>query len=230
MNQKRMRQIAAAALVALLSCAALAAPEWQPLSVPEMAKWGATHVLIVEWNDLTTSATNTAQLFTNSVVAKTAVECVGLLLDEAFDTGNTNFTGSLAIKIGDGSVDDLFLASTELASDGTEVFVKYPPLNTYTVAYTLQTNTLVSAVTNGAALVTDGTNVFTVVSNLTVTSGSVISVSGITAASTAGELGRKLYTTAGSIISTITPNTQEAVDDNTSGKVRVYFKLFKFGD
>lgn len=183
--------------------------DWHPLSVPEMAAHGATHVAIFDYTDFSAATTtNAAVTFTNSITAKSSVECVGMLLDVAFDTGNTNFTGSCAMKIGDGSDDDLFLTSTELASDGTEVFVKYAPVNTYTVVAVNQTNTFLTD-TNG-------------------TSAAITNVRSVTAAATAGELSRKLYAAAGNIVYTFTPNLNESLSVNTKGQVRIYFKLQEF--
>ena len=186
--------------------------KWYTTSVPEMAAHrGATHYALIKYGDLATStSTNTALLLTNAVSAKTGVEFVELLLDQAFDTGNTNFTGSVDLKIGDGSDDDLFLTSTELASDGTEVWIKYGPPDSATITSTVTKQTVSLTDTNGVTAL--------VVTNATVASTAAI-----------GELGRKLYTSAGQIVFTLTPNGNEALDDNTSGEVRLYFRLTKFG-
>jgi hypothetical protein len=145
-------------------------------------------------------------LVTNAIAAKTSVECVGMLLDQAFDTANTNYTGSLALKVGDGSDDDLFLTSTELASDGTEVWVKYGPPNAGAIAVTPLT--LSAGTTN---------------------LGEVLVMTNATAAFTASELSRKLYTTSGILVFGFTPNLNESVSANVKGKVRVYFRLKEFG-
>lgn len=178
------------------------------LSVPEAAAKGATHYMQFTWEDFTVSTTNAIQAFTNSIAAKTAVEFVGMILDVAADTGNTNYTGSCLIKVGDGSDDDLFLASTELASDGTEVWVKYGPPNSATV----------SATTTNLVYLNASSNVVT--NALTVA---------VTSAGTIGELSRKLYTAAGGIVATFTPNAEEALSANTSLSVRLYFREFSFG-
>jgi len=34
---------------------------------------------------------------------------------------------------------------------------------------------------------------------------------------------------AGNVVFTFTPNANEALDDNTQGKVRVFFRMFKYG-
>lgn len=206
---KRMVAIMAGLLLMAAQRAGAVNAEWYALSVPEMAAHGgATHLAEFSWREFTLTSTNTAQVFTNTVRAKTSVECVGMLMDEAFDTANTNFTGSCALKIGDGSDDDIYLTSTELASDGTEVFVKYAPPNSATVSYT--SAILTNVPFNG-------------------TTGNVTVVTGITAAGTVGELGRKVYTAAGVVTFTFTPNLNEALTANAAGRVRVYFRMMEFG-
>ena len=101
------------------------AANWQVLGAIEASQTGANRVYIVDYTDLTTSTTNTAQTLTVSLPANTAAVLTMAVLDTAFDTANTNYTGSLAVTVGDGSDADLFLASMELASDGTEVWKKY---------------------------------------------------------------------------------------------------------
>ena len=150
--------------------------KWYPLSVPEMAAHGATHMAVFEHSDFTETTTNTATSFTNAVGAGIAVEFVKLVLDTAFDLGtdNTNFTGSVILRVGDGSTTDLFLADTQLASEGTEVWAKWPPLSAYAVTAATATNTItyLGATTNLA------TN-------------AIVYVSSVTAAATGTEKGRK---------------------------------------
>lgn len=106
---------------------AAAAPTVRPVTIQQSAKMGATHVVEIDYADFTETSTNTAESFGSSfpVVAKMGVECVGAQLITAFTTGNTNFTTSVAVTVGDGTDADLYLTSTELASDGTEVWWKY---------------------------------------------------------------------------------------------------------
>jgi hypothetical protein len=125
-------------------------------------------------------------------------------LVNAFDTGNTNYTGSLSLKVGDGSTTDLYLTSTELASDGTEVWLKFPPPHSATVTATYQTNSF---------LVAGGTT------------STLVTCNAVTAAATIGELGRKLYTSSGSIVATLTPNAEEGVSANTAGEVQIFFRI-----
>jgi hypothetical protein len=188
-----------------------ATANWYATSLPEMAAHrGATHYALIKSSDFSAvTTTNTALAITNAINAKTGVEFVELMMDTAFDTGNTNYTGSVALKIGDGSDDDLFLTSTELASDGTEVFIKYGPPDSATIVSTVTKQTVSLTDTNGVTAL--------VMTNATVASTATI-----------GELGRKLYTSSGQIVFTVTPNTEEALSANTSGEVRCYFRLTKF--
>jgi len=93
------------------------------LLADEKAAQGATHVAIFKNTDFA-SVTSTNVSYTNAlaVAAKTGMELVYFRLKTAFDTANTNHTGSVALKVGDAGDDDRYLASTELASDGTEVW------------------------------------------------------------------------------------------------------------
>jgi len=234
---KKILGLVAAMLLGMGVSVARAAPQWMVLNTAEMAKWGATHCLEIEYNDAGSVATNTAVAFTNSVAANTAVEFVALILDTAWSGGNTNYTQSAALKIGDGSDDDLFLTSTELASDGTEVFVKYGPPHSETITSTptKQSATFATNVVLQTATITYinpevTTNTAVVVTNVTLQTAAALTNLTISSSASAGELSRKLYTAAGSIVSTLTPNAEDGMDDFTAGKVRLYFKLFTFGD
>jgi hypothetical protein len=192
--------------------------QWYALSVPEMAAHGgATHMAEFSWSDFTKTNVNTAQTFTNTIPARKSLECIAMLLDTAFTIGTTNYTDSCLMKIGDGSDDDLFLTSTELASDGTEVFVKFGPPNTYTATSTPSTTT-----TNLVTLRPGATNV-----NQTVTNAVVKTVT-VSTTTTAGELGRKVYAAQGSLVFTFNPDSNQALDSFAAGKVRVFFRMFEF--
>lgn len=237
-------------------CPAMAVEVYQA-TVSEQALYGASHIVEFEYSDFTESTTNTAEAFTNvfAVPAKFSVECVGMVLEKAFDTGNTNYTGSCALKVGDGSDDDLFLTSTELASDGTEVWVSFGRPLGATIASTLsrQTGTFLTAATaqsktdlvysatpqttsityldatTSAVSVVVCTNVVvttgTGVTNIVPTTASAMTNGTIASTATVAELGRKLYTSAGNVVFTFTPNSEEALDDNTAGKVTIYLRL-----
>jgi hypothetical protein len=92
----------------------------------EKAETGANWVYEVAFGDFTSTATNTAQTLTMNIVAKQGVTLVAMTLPTAFDTSSGSmWTSSCAVTVGDGTDADLYLTSTELASDGTEVFLKY---------------------------------------------------------------------------------------------------------
>lgn len=104
---------------------AQAEPYLQVLGTAGRASYNATHIYRLTYSAFTNSTTNSAQTFSIPIAAGTSVELVCMKLNEAFDTANTNHTGSCALKVGDGADDDQFLTSTELASDGTEVWTKF---------------------------------------------------------------------------------------------------------
>lgn len=198
------------AVLALVAGVTNAAPTVRPLTLQEQANLGATHEIRITHADLASSTdTNTALVITNAAVISSgrAVECVAMILDKAFDTGNTNYTGSVALKVGDSSDDDLFLGSTQLASDGSEVLFKAgrKDVETITPSVTLQKVSMTD--TNGVTA--------DVVTNVTVTA--------TAAAPSIG--GAKLYSADNYIKITLTPNTEEALSANTSGIVRLLFRI-----
>jgi hypothetical protein len=137
---KKFTMIELIALLVLVAGVAQAA-QWRALDSMEQARTGANRVYEMDHNDLTTTTTNTAQTLTVAVKAKQAVQFVFMELETAFDTANTNHTGSLAVTVGDGTDADLYLTSTELASDGTEVWKKFGPVPTVTATATGETST-----------------------------------------------------------------------------------------
>lgn len=241
-----------AALIALILWAGLPAlavtVSVEPLNAQERAALNATHVAEIDYADFSESTSNTAETLTMSIAAKQGFEVVALVLDTAFDTGNTNYTGSCALTIGDGTDADLFLESTELASDGTEVWLKYGRA-------TWQTATTVAAVTNvndttgslfatNVSLSFDTTSITYIhpesttntlagiITNVTVSLDQAAAVTA-TSVDTADvhsaltqSIGQKVYTAADTVDFTFTPNSEEALDDNTSGKVKVYLRIW----
>lgn len=188
-----------AVLVIALSAIGVRAVELGPLPQESRAAWGATHFLRVTHADLTETDTNTAQTISSfAVTTNTAVEFVAMVLRRPFDSGDTNYTGSTLITVGDGSDADLFLTSTELNVDGTEVFIQYPPLPAYTISYTVLTNSL--------------TNIY---------------VNAITTTPTGSALGRKVYTANDTIDVVFTPNEEESLSALTNGVVDLLFKLIQ---
>lgn len=208
MKRKELRaMLAMLAVVFAFVVVASGSWRWMPCAEQESANKGANHMALFKYGDFSAcTLTNTAYYFTNTIPGGWAVEFVALAMDQAFNTGNTNYTQSCALEVGDGSDGDYFLSSTELARDGTEVYVKYGRPHDYTIALTLQKH-----------LVTDGTNTFQAVTNATATA-------------TVSELGRKLYPTGGNLVFKFTPNVNESLSANTAGTVRLYFRLLSPAD
>ncbi len=222
MKKQKCRMMVLA--MALLMAGWATAAEFRPLLEQERANLGATHEVTIKYSDLATgTTTNTALTLTNvfDVATNAAVQLVAMQLITAFDTGNTNYTGSLAVEVGDGTDADLYLTSTELASDGTEVWLKY---GRSVQAATAAISTNVTGITLQTVSLTD-TNAVTalVVTNVVVTSAAQTRLSALTDDST----GRKVYTSADTIDFKFTPNAEEAVSANTSGEVRFYFKVIE---
>jgi len=97
-----------------------------PLNAAEGAAYdGATHVVIVEDEDLTTATSNTTQTLTVSVLAKQGIELVAAVLEETFQDAGVSANNSLLITVGDGTDADMYLTSTQLCEDGTEVYLKF---------------------------------------------------------------------------------------------------------
>lgn len=193
-----MRKLMIGLAVLVLIGATTNAAEYRPCSAQERSFYGATHVVVLDHDDLTTATTNTAQTLTNvlTVAAGEAVQFVVGVLDEDFDSQNIYYTNttSTLLEIGDGSDTDLFASSTELASDGTEVDVILP--RTAETAITTTTGAIEG--TNYVKTATVATTVY----------------------------GRKLYTSAGFVAFQFTPNAEEALSWLSKGKIRLYFKRF----
>lgn len=214
----------------------------QSLTIAEQAHLGATHRVKITTADLTETTTNTAQTLgaTFLVGAKQGVSVVAMQLPTVFDSISTNYTTSTLLTVGDGTDPDLFLTSTELNEDGTEVFLKFgrgswltattaTALNSvtassgnFTTNFTLQT----LVITNIAGATTQTVTVVTNVVNLASTAVSAISTSGTAFVTSQAQTdGRKLYTAADYVDFVFTPNAQESLSQLTSGEVWIYIKL-----
>jgi hypothetical protein len=211
---KSFRIIAVMVAVIGIVSVSMAAPSVRVLTEQEKAALNATHEVIVKYSDFTETTVNTAQTFTNilPVAATQSVEVVAMMLKTAFDVGTTNYTGSCLLEIGDGSDTDGFLSSTELASDGTEVFLKFgrvrSDLNVLSAA-TVTTTTYSNMIYNAGAT-TANVSVVTAVAPTT---------------NTMSNIGMKLYTAADYVDFKFTPNADEALTQNTAGEVRVYLRI-----
>lgn len=98
------------------------------LSAQEAAWWDATHVLEVDYTDFVglTTSTNTTTIITNALPAGTLAKLVLMKLDEAFACAT--YTDSLLVYSGWAADTDGYVASTEIAADGTEIFAKVTPI------------------------------------------------------------------------------------------------------
>jgi hypothetical protein len=197
--QKQMMMAMVAAALALAAVPAAKAYTWGPISSQEAAQWGGNYLFTWTHNDLTNTTTNATQTFTLPVVSNSSVELAVFVLDEACDSGDTNYTGSTLLHIGDGTDADLYLTSTELNVDGTEIWFKLPPVNSNTVTLTLQTGVH----TNDARAV---------VTNATLTVAEAL-------------LGGKVYTVDDTVDVVFTPNAEESVSALSNGAGRAYFRI-----
>jgi hypothetical protein len=99
--------------------------------------------------------------------------------------------------------------------------MKFQPPNAGTITVTPLTKAV--GVDPVLTLQRDGANV----TNVTVATTSIALCTNATATVAAAELGRKLYASAGNIVFTFTPNSEESLSENTAGSVRVFFKLIE---
>ena len=96
----------------------------KPLPISAQAAHGATELTFA---DLAESSSITAEVVTSlfAVPAKWGVAVTHVVLETAWDNGNGAQANTVALSIGDGGDPDRFLTATELAEDGTEVWLKY---------------------------------------------------------------------------------------------------------
>lgn len=225
-----MKRWAMTVLAVIAGCGlAAAGPAWGPIgSVEGALHGGATHMLEINYGDLTISSTNTAQVFTNALTAGTGFEVIGAVLDTAFDTASTSLTSSLTLQIGTPADADQFLESMELAGDGTEVFAKFGRLDAGSITVTKQTITapVVTGLVYEVESIT-GTNMIKTITSYT---NSIAIVTNVTASySPANAFGSVYFATATNILATVTPDANQAVSSHTKGKVRVYMRQWGSG-
>jgi hypothetical protein len=154
MERDNMKKLIAGLMVLAVGTA-LAAPALRQLPWQTAVQYGATHVLEVDYTDLTGyTATNTTVAFTNTVNAPCSVEFRAMVLDQAFDS--TSYTNALSMLCNAGYTtdDDLWLDDKQVAADGTEIRNSFG--GDYTVATVTttigpDTNLLVSASTSTVA-------------------------------------------------------------------------------
>jgi hypothetical protein len=100
-----------------------------------MEYFDATHCLDLTYDVApftAQSTSNTAVTITNTLPANTLVSFVMMKLDKAWDAADTE---SVLIVSGIPTDTDRFLASTQIAADGTEVFFKNTTFEYSTQAY-----------------------------------------------------------------------------------------------
>ena len=228
-----------------------------PLSTQERAAHNATHLVVIDHKDLTETSTNTTQTLTNllKVAANTGVELVKMELVTAFQDDATNAFNSLALIVGDGTDDDVFLGSTELNVYGTEVYMK----RGRTIWSASDTNTFIATATAGSGTFVTGftPTLVNVVTGLTFTTGDVhgtnylitatpvtttavallttntfaaltnlTTTTGTAVGGTAASSRQKLYTAADYVDFKFTPSPLTyALADLDQGEVRLYFKI-----
>lgn len=91
----------------------------------QLGNEGATHKAILTHADLTEAAVTTAQTIgLASLQPKMSVRCVKAQLIVPFSCSTDSANNSTALEVGDDGSVARFLASMELNSDGTEVFLK----------------------------------------------------------------------------------------------------------
>jgi len=87
------------------------------LSKTDRELYGADVAVSFDFNDIAAATSGTA-INMISVLAGTKVQCVGMVLNTAFDVSGT---GALAVSLGDGGSATAVQASTVIAVDGTEI-------------------------------------------------------------------------------------------------------------
>jgi hypothetical protein len=193
----RVKLMAGLALVAWIGAivVAVAAPQLVPLGVEEKAQYGATHVLEAKFDDFAAwTTTNTSCTITSAIPIGSFIEFRLLKLDSAFDNALTN-TFSMTVIAGTALDDDLFLASTELAKDGTEILTAVKRADEWTATMTA--------------------------------TGSLASIGATIAATDYGDL---YCTAATNILTKFTPSYSHMLSSNTVGKVRMYWRIFRYNE
>jgi len=100
---------------------------WQPLDTGSAAIYGANYVAEFTAADLTTTTTNSAQVFTNTVIIPSNVACrlrFAQVIKQA--VGPTNWTYSLTAMIGDSALSNRYLSASECASASGPDWLQYP--------------------------------------------------------------------------------------------------------
>ena len=221
-------------LVAALLCVGLASGvQFRPALTEEATFLGATHILDIQHSDLTETNLNTAQTLTFNVSAKQTVELIMMSLAESFNAGD-NATGSVAVVVGDSAGADFYLDSTELNSNQSGIVWRKFGRSAQSAVGT--TTSIVYAATNDPSITLNvttvtneinGTNYVMVtdvaVDTATLTSKTQTVVSAVSNVDSSA--GRKVYTSKDMVKVKFTPNSENSLSENSTGKVRFYFRI-----
>ncbi len=112
----------------------------------------ATHVIELNDEDLTETLISAAQTNLIAIAANSVVKVKRLSLVQVFNENDSVLTESCLVEFGDQLDPNRYITSTEVNSDGTEVFVKAPAVATF-VAYTEATNLQVTTTPIAASAV-----------------------------------------------------------------------------
>ena len=141
-----MKRYLMLAMVMMLGVA-MAAPKLQPLTVQEMARYGATDALVIEADDLTVSTANGSQTNTITVTGPCSWEYRGYRLDIPFDASSVTNAMTCALTV---SLDSQALVSgLQIASDQWRPYKAVVPATVSVTTTTSgpDTNALVSVST-----------------------------------------------------------------------------------
>lgn len=209
-----------AGLMVLAVGTALAAPALRQLPWQTAVQYGATHVLEVDYTDLTGyTATNTTVAFTNTVNAPCAVEFRAMVLDRAFDS--TSYTNALSMLCNAGytSDPDKWVDDKEVAADGTEIRYTFGTDYAGTVAIVSTPTLTLSSITPTNLVVGEEVVSAALVTNVTAT---VASTGMIT---TATPLLNEQTNDVSLVTSFGPPVANKGHDILTSGRVRLFFRI-----
>ena len=120
---------------AIFTLTTQAAPQLQPCNSAEMARFGASHVIVVDYTDIATvygATTNTLVIFTNTVTAPVSLKFAGWVQEQSYDTAPQVWTNAKAnisdVKVSCGTYTNGAVAtSTNLFVNGVQVAADQTP-------------------------------------------------------------------------------------------------------
>jgi len=200
-----MKKYLVGILLTMFAVSAMAAPELRALPWQTAVRVGASHCIEFSYKDLTSTATNTAVEYTNTVTAPASVEFVGMVLDPAFDSTSVTNALSMTMSCGVSGATTKWLSAKQVCSDVTEIKTSFGGDYTATTALTLTTNLVVAGTsTSTVYFVTGASGTVTIASPLVQEQTSDIAI-----VTTFNALGGTLYS-----------HSQLG-----SGKVRLFFRV-----